>query len=50
MKLYKIRKGDTLKSIAEMFQTSVDKILHDNQTAYPLIGDDYFFVGWVLEV
>lgn len=24
MKLYKIRKGDTLKSIAKMFQTSVE--------------------------
>lgn len=50
MKVYKIRKGDTLKSIAELFQTSVEKILHDNRKAYPLIGEDYFFVGWVLEV
>lgn len=50
MKIYKVRKGDTLKSIAETFNTSVEKILHDNRTAYPLIANDYFFVGWVLEV
>lgn len=50
MTIYKVRKGDTLKSIAEAFHTSVDKILHDNKSAYPLIAEDYYFVGWVLKV
>ncbi len=48
--MYRVRKGDTLEKIAELFHTTVEKLLKDNRTAYPIMAKDFICVGWVLKV
>ena len=47
---YKVVAGDTLTKIANRFNTTVEKIIHDNSTIYPTIVKSYLSVGWVLKV
>lgn len=47
---YKVVAGDTLTKIANRFNTTVEKIIHDNSTVYPTIVKSYLNVGWVLKV
>lgn len=47
---YKVVAGDTLTKIANRFNTTVEKIIHDNSTIYPTIVKSYLNVGWILKV
>ena len=47
---YKVAVGDTLTKIANRFNTTVEKIIHDNSTIYPTIVKSYLNVGWILKV
>lgn len=47
---HKVRKGDTLTKIAKAYNTSINKILEDNKTAYPQMTRDFICVGWVLKI
>ncbi len=45
-----VKKGDTLSSIAKKYNSTVDKILKANVTAYPTMTADYIVVGWRLTI
>lgn len=47
-KTYTVKPGDNLTKIANMFNTTIDKILADNRSKYPGITRNYILSGWIL--
>lgn len=47
---YRVVTGDTLTKIAKQFNTTADKLVSENKTAYPSMTKDFICVGWVLKV
>lgn len=47
---HKIVSGDTLTKISKTYNTTISKILADNQVAYPQMTEDFICAGWVIKV
>lgn len=49
-KYYRVMAGDTLTKIASKFNTTIDKLVTENKTAYPSMTRNFICVGWILKV